>query len=127
VAGAEGFLERAEPDRRREPLDRGNGAAPSSCTASSRQLRALSPSTSTVQAPQTPCSQPTWVPVRPRSSRRKSLSERRTSTTRSTACPFTASRTRVCMATYDSVSRTVPLLDVRGLHRSFYGIPEASR
>ena len=26
------------------------------------------------------------------------------------------------MATYDSVSRTVPLLDVRGLHRSFYGI-----
>jgi ABC-type branched-subunit amino acid transport system ATPase component len=26
------------------------------------------------------------------------------------------------MATYDSVSRTVALLDVRGLHRSFYGI-----
>jgi ABC-type branched-subunit amino acid transport system ATPase component len=26
------------------------------------------------------------------------------------------------MATYDSVSRTVPLLDVRGLERSFYGI-----
>ena len=35
-----------------------------------------SPSSSTVQAPQTPCSQPTWVPVRARSSRRKSQQQR---------------------------------------------------
>ena len=68
--------------------------APSSWTARSRQLRALRPSTSTVQAPQTPCSQPTWVPVSPRSSRRKSASERRASTSRSTAAPLTVSRTR---------------------------------
>ena len=38
---------------------------PSAWTASIRQERTGSPSSSTVQAPQTPCSQPTWVPVRP--------------------------------------------------------------
>src|SRR5438552_3847379 len=97
-------------------------AAPSHWAASSRQARALQPSTRTVQAPHTPCSQPTWVPVRPRSSRRKSLSARRASTSRSTASPLTVSRTRALMATYDSVIRTVPLLEVRDLHRSFYGI-----
>ena len=37
-----------------------------------RQARAIAPSTRTVQAPQTPCSQPARVPVRPSSSRRKS-------------------------------------------------------
>ena len=47
-------------------------SAPSAWTASIRQERTASPSTRTVHAPQTPCSQPTWVPVRPRSSRRKS-------------------------------------------------------
>ena len=67
--------------------------APSSCTAKSRQLRALRPSTSTVQAPHTPCSQPTWVPVSPRSSRRKSASERRASISRSTTRPLTVRRT----------------------------------
>ena len=51
---------------------------PSACTASIRHERTGSPSTSTVQAPQTPCSQPTWVPVRPRSWRRKSASDVRT-------------------------------------------------
>ncbi len=45
-----------------------------------RQARTGSPSSSTVQAPHTPCSQPTWVPVRSRSSRRKSASEVRGST-----------------------------------------------
>ena len=33
------------------------------CTASIRQARTGSPSQRMVQAPQTPCSQPTWVPV----------------------------------------------------------------
>src|SRR5207249_4912501 len=89
-------------------------AAPSHCTASSRQARALQPSRSTVQAPHTPCSQPTWVPVSPRSSRRKSLSERRGSISRSTTTPLTVRRTP--MATYDSVPRNVPLLEVRALH-----------
>src|SRR6185503_13661450 len=95
-------------------------AAPSHCTASSRQARALCPSTSTVQAPHTPCSQPTWVPVRPRSSRRKSLRERRTSISRSTGSPLTVRR--LTMESYDSVSRNVALLEVRALQRSFYGI-----
>ncbi len=36
---------------------------PSTVTAKSRHERTASPSSSTVQAPQTPCSQPTWVPV----------------------------------------------------------------
>src|SRR5689334_24707326 len=37
---------------------------PSAWNANSRQERTDSPSSRTVQAPQTPCSQPTWVPVR---------------------------------------------------------------
>src|SRR6266516_5914243 len=45
-------------------------AAPSAVTASSRQERTATPSSRTVQAPQTPCSQPTWVPVSRRSWRR---------------------------------------------------------
>ena len=44
------------------------------------QERTGRPSTSTVQAPQTPCSQPRWVPVRPQSSRIASASVRRGST-----------------------------------------------
>ena len=35
---------------------------PSACTARVRHDRAGRPSSSTVHAPQTPCSQPTWVP-----------------------------------------------------------------
>ena len=58
-------------------------SAPSAITAKVRQERAVTPSIITVQEPQTPCSQPTWVPVRRRSSRRKSLSNRRGSTVRS--------------------------------------------
>ena len=54
--------------------------APSHCTASIRQPRTTTPSTRTVQAPQTPCSQPTWLPVSARSSRRKSTSVLRAST-----------------------------------------------
>ena len=53
---------------------------PSAVTASSRQERTGSPSSSTVQAPHTPCSQPTWVPVSRRSWRRQSDSSRRAGT-----------------------------------------------
>ena len=63
--------------------------APSHCTASIRQPRTISPLTRTVQAPQTPCSQPTWLPVRPRSSRRKSTSVLRASTRSETGSPLT--------------------------------------
>ena len=52
---------------------------PAAWTASIRHERTARPSTMTVHAPQTPCSQPTWVPVRLRSSRRKSASVLRAS------------------------------------------------
>src|ERR1700731_2219094 len=64
--------------------------APSACTASIRQERTAAPSTSTVQAPHTPCSQPTWVPVRCNSWRRQSAKVRRGSTSTATAVPLTS-------------------------------------
>src|SRR5450756_2369989 len=62
------------------PVPSANRASPSTVviswswavTANMRQERIGVPSIRTVQAPQTPCSQPTWVPVRRRSCRRKS-------------------------------------------------------
>ena len=57
-----------------------------------RQERAGSPSTSTVHAPQTPCSQPRCVPVSRRSSRRKSASVLRASPRRSKAGRSRSSR-----------------------------------
>ena len=68
--------------------------APSACTASVRQARAGAPSISMVQAPHTPCSQPTWVPVAPSSWRRKSVSSMRGSASPSTARPLSVRRTR---------------------------------
>ena len=62
--------------------------APSACTASVRQARAGTPSISTVQAPHTPCSQPTWVPVIPSVWRRKSVSNMRGSASASTGRPL---------------------------------------
>ena len=56
---------------------------PRACTASIRHDRTGSPSTCTVHAPQTPCSQPTLVPVRPSSWRSKSDSSVRGSTSAS--------------------------------------------
>ena len=40
-------------------------SAPSACTANVMQDRMLAPSSRTVQVPQTPCSQPMWVPGEP--------------------------------------------------------------
>ena len=53
-----------------EALDRGD---PGAVGLDGEHRAALdgAPSTSTVQAPQLPVSQPMWVPVRPSSSRRK--------------------------------------------------------
>ena len=62
---------------------------PSACTASVRQERAERPSIRTVHAPQTPCSQPRCVPVRPSSCRRKSARVMRTGTERRCSRPFT--------------------------------------
>ena len=58
---------------RSQALDRLDGL-PSACTASIKHPRTASPSTSTVHAPQTPCSHPTCVPVRRSCSRRRSTS-----------------------------------------------------
>ena len=56
---------------------------PSAWTASIVQHFALAPSTWTVQAPQLLVSQPTWVPVSPKSSRSRWTSSRRGSTSAS--------------------------------------------
>ena len=66
---------------------------PSAWTASIVQDLALWPSTWTVQAPQLLVSQPTWVPVSPRSSRRKWTRSRRGSTSASCAAPLTVTET----------------------------------
>src|ERR1700734_3308728 len=70
---------------------------PSACAASIRQERTATPSKITVQAPHTPCSQPTWVPASRRSWRRKSLSSMRDSTRRRCCAPFTVTVTS-CMS-----------------------------
>jgi hypothetical protein len=57
------------------------------------QLFRSVPSTITEQAPQLPVSQPMWLPVSPRSSRRKWMSRRRASTSRSYDTPFTSTAT----------------------------------
>ena len=62
-------------------------------TANIRHERIGWPSTRTVQAPHTPCSQPTWVPVSPRSWRRKSDSSRRAGTAAERRTPLTVTVT----------------------------------
>ncbi len=59
------------------------------------QARAGSPSSSTVQAPHTPCSQPRWVPVSSSVSRRKSARCVRGSACAVTSRPFTRRLTAV--------------------------------
>src|SRR5215203_3448490 len=63
-------------------------ARPSYWTASARQERIRSPSTSTVHAPHAPWSQPFLVPGRPTSSRSRSSSETRGSFGRDTGTPL---------------------------------------
>ncbi len=64
-------------------------SAPSRLTANSRHERIGRPSTSTVHAPHTPCSQPTWVPVSRRSWRSASDSSRRAGSSSSCRTPLT--------------------------------------
>ena len=68
--------------------------APSTCAASSRHERTAAPSSRTVQAPQTPCSQPTCVPRSPSRWRRKSESSSRGSTCSRQSRPLTSTETR---------------------------------
>ena len=66
---------------------------PDTDTAKIRQDRTGASSSSTVQAPHTPCSHPTWVPVSPRSCRRKSDSVRLAATVADRVPPLTVSFT----------------------------------
>src|SRR6516165_11269258 len=70
----------------------------SQATASIKHDRAGSPSIKTVQAPQTPCSQPRWVPVRFRRSRKKSANDERGGTSSATAAPLMRKRIAVTAA-----------------------------
>src|SRR6185436_3395234 len=69
------------------------------CTASIKQERTISPLTRTVHAPQTPCSQPTWVPVSLRWSRRKSDRFSRGGTSASMRSPLTLSEIVTALVT----------------------------
>ena len=71
-----------------EPLDGASVTRPSACTASIRHERTGSPSSCTVHAPQTPCSQPTCVPVSPAWWRMKSDSSVRGSTSPAYGAPL---------------------------------------
>ena len=66
---------------------------PEACPASMVQDFTALPSTCTTQAPHWLVSQPTWVPVRSRFSRRKWTSSVRSSTSTETALPFTVNLT----------------------------------
>ena len=77
--------------RRRRGPRRSRSRLPSACTARTRHDRTAAPSSRTVQAPQTPCSQPTCVPVSPSAWRRKSESSSRGSTALAHAAAVDAS------------------------------------
>src|SRR5258707_210290 len=67
--------------------------APSICQTKTVQAFTALPSTCTTQAPHWDVSQPTWVPVSRRSSRRNCTRRVRGSTSPVTALPFTVSAT----------------------------------
>src|SRR5215813_2001378 len=68
---------------------------PSACGANIRHARTATPSNRTVQAPQTPCSQPACAPLRPRCSRRQSSSVVRGSTSSACSVPLTVRLIRI--------------------------------
>ena len=67
--GEERRLQRRQPAVAAQGPRRSSTARPATWPTGTRQAQTGSPSSSTVQAPQSPASQPTLVPVRPRSSR----------------------------------------------------------
>ncbi len=87
IAGDEGLLQVADLAAVGE-ASMVSTTAPSRLAAMTRQPRTGSPSRRTVQAPQTPCSQPVWRRQGP-SERRKSTRCRRVSTLRDTRSPLT--------------------------------------
>jgi len=89
-------------------------SAPSALTASRRQERTGAPSSRTVQAPHTPCSQPTWVPVSCRSWRMTSDSSRRAGTWTRRVAPLTVSWTS-WSSSRSVTGRPSPVLFLPGL------------
>ena len=69
--------------------------APSACALGTRQAHTWAPSSSTVQAPQSPASQPILVPVRPSSPRSVSASETNGAAAVLAGLPFSVKEMRV--------------------------------
>ncbi len=67
--------------------------APSACAVGTRQAHTCSPSRITVQAPQSPASQPILVPVRPSSWRSVSASDANGAASTVVGCPFSVKAT----------------------------------
>ncbi len=106
-------------------------SAPSACTASTRHESDGRPSTSTVQAPQAPCSQPTCVPVSPSPWRRKSESSVRGSARPTCSRPLTRRRTARSSTRDPRGQQRAQRRHTRGLspvaRRSHAGRPRAPR
>ena len=83
-------------------------SAPPQAPAKVMHERTGSPSTSSVQAPQTPCSHPRCVPVRLSVSRRKSARCRRGSTSAETARPLTLNESGIIGARVAFMPRPGP-------------------
>src|SRR5262249_111335 len=97
-------------------------STPSACAASIRQERTATPSTITVQAPHTPCSQPTCVPVSFSSRRRQSARLVRGSRFTSTRSPFTMNLVTMLVMRVPSFRRaTQRPLDQRFQQRATVG------
>src|SRR3954447_12832742 len=107
---------------------------PCACTANIRQDRTASPPTITVQAPQTPCSQPICVPVRPQSSRMASTKVLRGSTRTAWSRPLMRSLRSTLSVIASSLWQLVAdlaahqILDLlAGAHHDREGIAPAER
>ena len=90
-----------------------------------RHERTAAPSIMTVQQPQTPCSQPTWVPVAPSEWRRKSLSSMRGSASAETLRPLSVSPILALVA--DSRGASLRLRDHDGREAAQDIAPHAGR
>src|SRR3989442_9288107 len=88
-------------------------AVPSTCVASSRHADIGAPSTCTAHRPQTPTEQPFFVPVLPRSSRRRSTSSRSAETITSTGASFSVKLIRCWLTLAPRLEVPAPLELVR--------------
>ena len=87
---------------------------PSACAAETRQEQTGCPSNKTVQAPQSPASQPTFVPVRPKRSRRTRDSRSAGGTATDTLRPLTTKLRSACAL---GLGGLITLISDRSLRR----------